>query len=100
MILAGVEQVDDFARFWIDAGKIGALQEIAAVACECQSLRIIEVFVVRRVLLRYYMLNVKRDKGRGRLWQMAVLTAITSPLANAFFRLRIHVKSFDEPRIA
>jgi hypothetical protein len=34
------------------------------------------------------------------LWQMAVLTAITSPLANAFFRLRIHVKSFDEPRIA
>ena len=98
IVCSGIEEVDDFAGVRVNAGKVGAFEEVAAVTCKCQSFQIVQVIIIRRVLFGDHMFDMKRNERSGVLRKMTIFATIVRSLPNQVFGRRIHVRNYDEPK--
>jgi len=85
-----IEQIDDLFRLGIDARKVRTLEQIAAIARQCQSARIVNVFVAWSVLLCDYVFDMKRNERSCILGKMAILAAVTRSSSYQLSNTRIH----------
>ncbi len=86
LFLARVEQRHHLVGFGIEAGQIGALEQIAADASQSQ----IAIIIPSAVLLWDHMLNLEGREGRMLLLESAILTTIVRPITNELPESGIH----------
>ena len=75
IVCSGIEEVDDFAGVRVNARKVRAFEEFATVTCKCQSIQIVQVIIIRRMLFGDHMFDMKRNERSGFLRKM------TTPLS-------------------